>query len=111
MMSVFTLSYSLMSSFVTTVFALLEAKEVSWGNVGTFSIVLLDEGALGISITSTDGAETGSGIDGFGAGGGGGREASLVHHLLGRRVSFSFLPQSQWSLVLLAHYLPQLLPV
>jgi hypothetical protein len=106
MMSVLTLSYSLTSSFVTTVFALLEAKEASRGNVGTFSIVLLDEGALGISITSTDGAESGSGIDGFWAGGGGGGRLLSSITFLDDESVFLFFPRvsgasSYWLIIFL----------
>jgi hypothetical protein len=54
-----------MSSFVTTDLALLEAKEVSLGRVGTFSNGLLDEGAVGTSTTSTDEVGAGSGRDSF----------------------------------------------
>jgi hypothetical protein len=59
MTSVFTFSYSPTSSFVTTDLALLRAKEASLGRVGPFSVGLLDDGALGISITSITTLEPG----------------------------------------------------
>ena len=65
MTSVLTLSYSPISSFITTDLALLEAKEAYLGRVGTFSVGLLDDGAIETSTTSTDVARARFGIASF----------------------------------------------
>ena len=92
MTSVLTLSYSLRSSFVTADLALRQAKEASLGSVGTFSMNLLDEGSAEISTTSTDEVWTGSGRDGFVAGGGGGRGTLSSVVFFDDVSAFLFLP-------------------